>query len=384
MPDTDPERRPDPDALLDAARRYARRRYALFAAHLAFGAGFLVLMALRGSDVIARLVRPLPGADLHPVETLWYFALFSLTYLLLQLPLAVYGDYVTEHEFGLSTLTPGRWVVRRAKRWLLSFALAAPLVVAFYALLKALPRDWWLPAGALCLFVSYVLARFAPRILLPFFHKLEPLDDPDLTGRLAALARKAGITLTGACRIDLSRETKKANAMVMGFGSSRRVALGDTMLDRYSHDEIAVVFAHELGHVVGRDLLKGFVLFGLVSFGSLFAASRLLGDAAGELGIEAVHDPRTLPVLIAILAAIQLLVMPLSNSYSRWRERLCDAFALRTTRDREAFISVMTKLARQNLADVRPNAVVEILLFDHPPIGRRIRFAQHFDLETDA
>ena len=34
----------------------------------------------------------------------------------------------------------------------------------------------------------------------------------------------------------------------MGLGNTRRIVIGDTMLDRYIPDEIEVVLAHELGH----------------------------------------------------------------------------------------------------------------------------------------
>jgi STE24 endopeptidase len=380
MPENAPEHRPVPQDFVDAAQRYARRRNALFVAHLFFGAAYLSLMMGRGSDTLVGMARAIPGTSVHAIETFCYFALFSLCYLLLRLPLAVYGDYLLEHQFGLSTMAPVPWAVRQVKKWLLSFTLAAPIAVVLYELIRALPRLWWLPAGSMWLFLGYVLARITPTVLMPLFYKFEPIDDPALTGRLEQLARRAGITLTGVCRMNLSRETKKANAMVMGMGSSRHVALGDTLLASCTREEIAVVFAHELGHVVGRDLLRSFVLFSAVSFASLFLASRILGRAAAGLGIDAVHDPRTLPAFIAILGAIQLLVMPFANAYSRWRERLCDAYALRATGDRDAFISMMTKLARRNLADLRPSRLAELLLYDHPPIGRRIRFARNFDL----
>ena len=46
--------------------------------------------------------------------------------------------------------------------------------------------------------------------------------------------------------------------------------------------------------------------------------------------------------------------MPLSNAYSRWRERLADRYALETTGKPGAFASAMTRLADQNLADADP------------------------------
>ena len=54
--------------------------------------------------------------------------------------------------------------------------------------------------------------------------------------------------------VDASRRTTAANAYVTGLGPTKRVVLYDTLLDRYSRDEIRMVVAHELGHVRFRDV----------------------------------------------------------------------------------------------------------------------------------
>ncbi len=41
-----------------------------------------------------------------------------------------------------------------------------------------------------------------------------------------------------------------------------------------------------------------------------------------------------------------------------------------------AFISAMTRLANQNLAEVAPSPIIEFLLYNHPSIGRRLAFGQ--------
>ncbi len=70
--------------------------------------------------------------------------------------------------------------------------------------------------------------------------------------------------------------------------------------------------------------------------------------------------------------------MPLNNGYSRWRESLADRYALETTRKSEAFASAMTRLANQNLSEADPERWVEVLLYSHPAIGRRVAMAKEF------
>ncbi len=42
----------------------------------------------------------------------------------------------------------------------------------------------------------------------------------------------------------------------MGWGNTRRIVLGDTLIANDTHDEIEVVLAHELAHHVHGDVWK--------------------------------------------------------------------------------------------------------------------------------
>ena len=215
---------------IQEVKRYARRRYALFVGHIVVGAAFLLAMVAWGSAVIAREAREIAGPDAFLLTVFYFFVAFSLAYLVVSLPLAFYGGYVLERQFDLSTQTAAKWFGRRLKKWALSVAVAAPPVLAFYWMLRRWPETWWLPAAAVWILFSWVLAKLAPRFFIPLFYKLERIRDDALADRLLALAARAGIPLVGVFRIDLSRETKKANAAVVGFGATRRVLLADTLL----------------------------------------------------------------------------------------------------------------------------------------------------------
>ena len=75
--------------------------------------------------------------------------------------------------------------------------------------------------------------------------------------RLTALAERAGTRVRGVFRFDMSRRTKSANAALMGIGNTRRIVLGDTLLEEFTADEIETVLAHELGHHVHNDIWLG-------------------------------------------------------------------------------------------------------------------------------
>ena len=70
--------------------------------------------------------------------------------------------------------------------------------------------------------------------------------------------------------------------------------------------------------------------------------------------------------------------MPLTNAYSRARERRADEYALKATDNGSAYASALIRLANQNLADADPEPWVEILLYSHPALSKRIEMARNY------
>ena len=74
------------------------------------------------------------------------------------------------------------------------------------------------------------------------------------------------MTVSDVLQMDMSKQTKKANAFFAGLGNTKRIVLADTLLNEFSADEIEVVLAHELGHQVHGDIWK------LIGLGALTSA----------------------------------------------------------------------------------------------------------------
>ncbi len=292
-------------------------------------------------------------------------------------PLAYFSGYVIEHRFALSRQSLGQWVARHFKRFSLAVAFGAVMVFALYALFWFVGPWWWLAAAIGFFVVSIVLGQLAPVLILPFFYKIERLDSPELSGRFAQLAAESGLSIEGVYRMVLSDETAKANAMLAGLGRTRRVLLGDTLLDGFTPDEIQVVFAHEVGHHVFRHIPKLMALGFFYSLAGFWLCDRVL---AMWIGTD-VYDPRQMPVyalpmLMFVLGIFSLVMGPLQNVASRRFERQCDRFALVRTGLREAYISAFRKLSILNKDDPDPPRLAVFLFHSHPPIGERIAMAQ--------
>ena len=356
----------------EEAKSLAKLRHRLMAVELALGGFFAVALILSGlAQTLKVLVQSSTGRPMLVVAG--YFFLLTVTYSVLTFPLEYYGGFRLPHRFGLSNQTLREWLVDEAKSGLLGLALGLIVVETVYFLLGALPDWWWLVTAGLMLVFGVIMANLAPVLLVPIFYKLKLLEDESLEARLKSLAERARTTVRGVYTIDLSSKTKAANAMVMGLGNTRRIVLGDTLLDHYRSDEIETILAHELGHQSRHDLWWGLLLQSLLSVGGLYAANLALRWGVQVLGYSGLDDVASMPFLALVMGAFLAVTTPLINAFSRWREWMADEYALRITDKPRAFVSAMVRLANQNMADVDPEPWVEFLLYSHPAVGKRIR-----------
>jgi len=190
------------------------------------------------------------------------------------------------------------------------------------------------------------------------------------------MCKKVGMNLKGIFVFDLSKNTKKANAGLTGLGKSKRIILADTLVEKFSTDEICSVFAHELGHYSLKHIPKSIVLGGLSIFISLFITSLIYNLSTEFFSFSGIADIAALPLLILFLFLYGLVTLPLNNALSRHFEWEADRFAIKFSGDNKSFIGALGKLQKLNLADPNPSSVVEFFFYGHPSIGKRIAAVQ--------
>ena len=305
-----------------------------------------------------------------------YVLVFTVIIEIITIPLSFYGGFVLEHIYNLSNQKISGWAKDELKKLLISIIFFIIMVEIMYIFLRNFPNSWWVFVTFIWIFFSVIMAKLAPVLIFPLFYKSVPLDNKEIKNSLKSLAEGTGINIKGVYKINLSKDTKKANAALAGLGNTRRVLLADTLLDSYTLDEIKSVFAHELGHHVYHHIWKMLVI-GTVSGCIGFALCHLvLSKTIVVLGYQNIHDIAALPVVCIVLAASGFVLLPFQNAISRRFEKTCDRYAIDKTNNPESFISTMDKLAEQNLADRTPNRLVELLFYSHPSITRRIEMAK--------
>lgn len=341
--------------------------------------GLAVSAVLGLTRLGARLVRGLPA----PRRGRWAWqallGVFALAVIgrLVTLPLSAYGE-VVRHRYGLSTRSWGLWVRDVAVSTAIDAALTALGVLALVWLARRASRAWWALASAGAVVLVVVGSFLWPVLIEPAFNSFRSMPAGELRSDLLALAEENGTPVQDVLVSDASRRTTALNAYVSGFGSTRRIVVYDTVLDRLPDEQIESIAAHELGHVAADDVLTGTLLGalggagGVALLGWVLTSPRLLRRA----GADGPGDPSVVPLLLLLVAVGTLVSTPVQNLVSRQIEARADVAALDLTRDPEAFIAMQRGLAGTNLSDPEPPAAWRWFFGSHPTTAERIAMAE--------
>ena len=293
----------------------------------------------------------------------------------IEFPFEVYSGFVVEKKFGLSKLTVSGWLWDWLKGTAIQTALIVIVISGIYWLLRSQPDLWWLWAAVGATLLLIALAALLPVLLLPLFYKFEPIPEGELKDRLFALADRIGTHVRGVYVWHLGDKSTKANAAVTGWGRTRRIIISDTLIESNTPEEIEVVMAHELGHHVRNDVWKMMFVQAVLIFVSFFVIDLALVAWTGTLGLRGIADIAGLPLVLIVGVGVSLVALPVANWLSRKVETAADLYALNLTGMRDQFITAMNKLGDQNMAQKRPNAIVEFIFHSHPSIHHRIASA---------
>ncbi len=291
--------------------------------------------------------------------------------MILNFPLSLYSGYFLEHRFSLTEQSFFSWAFEQVKGILVGLVLGGILLSIFYLLLTHYPQSWWFWMWVIILVFSVLLSRLAPVLIFPLFYKFTPLDNPDLKEKIYKLGRQWNLNVKGIFQFNLSKTTRKANAAFTGLGKTKRVILGDTLLNNFDDDEIETVFAHEIGHFVHKHLLKGIVLNSLLSLAGMYLVFIIYSRINASLGLMPAQL-EALPYLGLLFLLYGFLTGPIGNYVSRRFEYQADSFAVSATGKPEIFQNSLKKLSQLNLADEEPHPLVEFLFYSHPSISHRI------------
>lgn len=306
---------------------------------------------------------------------LLFFSAYFLVTLVISIPFSIYNTFSIEARFGFNTTTVKTFILDKIKGLILSALFGLPLlalVLYFFSFLT--PYTWlyvWIAISAFQLVMLYIY----PSFIMPLFNKFEPLKNQGLKEKIVQCASDLSFPVKDIFEMDGSKRSKKSNAFFAGFGRSRRVVFFDTLLNNHSDDEILGIFAHEVGHYKCKHLFKQITL----SIGSLGLTLYLLNmfllntQIFSDFGIQYASVYMSLLFFSFLITPLNVALGIFSSILSRKFEFEADAFAVKTTENKDAMIQALKTLSVDNLSNLTPHPVKVFLEYSHPPVLDRIK-----------
>lgn len=249
-----------------------------------------------------------------------------------------------------------------------TFLFVCLAIVIVMGLANVLGRRWWIVGGPAFVGIAILFAFLQPYLVVG---SSRPVREPWLKQTIGRLERKEGISGTPVHVLKVSKDTDEVNAFATGLGPSRSVFLYDTFLSpSYTHRQVAVVLAHEFGHLRRDHIWKGLAWYALFAIPGAFLVTRAVRRHGG------LTDPAAIPLALFVLVLLQTLAMPVQNVISRRLESEADWQALQATRDPAAALGLFRKFSTSDLEQPRPPTWAYLLFEDHPTIVQRLAMVE--------
>src|SRR6266403_4474166 len=292
-----------------------------------------------------------------------------------QIPPSLYRFYLDrKFQIAKSGLYP--WLRDFLKANMLGFVFGAVIVEIAFASSNLFPFFGWILAGILSSFLFMLVNRSLPW-LLSFFYPVLPLANKSLQERLTQLASKAHLRVGTIYEWRISETTRRANALVTGVGSARRILLTDTLISSLTEDEVDAIVAHELGHcalhhVRARLLLQSLIFVFIFYVIGLAVRYQLVMFADGN---GTWNDLTLVPGFFFYWICAYIYGSVLLATLSRKQERAADLFSWTLMGRSGPFITAMRKLTELNLFVFDRRSEWR---FTHPATSDRIAAAEQF------
>lgn len=308
------------------------------------------------------------------VNGLLYIGVLLLVYSLLTLPFGVYSTFVIEGRFGFNRTTPRTFLLDQFKGLTLALLIGGPLLAGMLALFQYTGNYAWLYCWAGITVFSLGMQFIAPVWIMPLFNKFTPMGPGELREAILSYADSVDFPVSNVFVIDGSRRSSKSNAFFTGFGSNKRIALFDTLIEQHTVPELVAVLAHEIGHYRKRHILQAMII-NIAHMGALlFLLSVFLGSP-GLYQAFYMEQPSIYAGLLffgLLYTPVELLLSMVMMLVSRRHEYQADRFAAETIEVPGSLGEALKKLSTGNLSNLTPHPFYVFLNYSHPPLLQRL------------
>jgi STE24 endopeptidase len=311
-----------------------------------------------------------------------YLVMFTAINYLLYFPFAYFLGFIRPHAYGLSDQAFGKWLGDSLIGMLVGLAVAVLFLWVPYLIVNISPKRWWLYTGLLTVPFIFFMVFIQPIWIEPLYNNFGPMKNKELEAKILALAERAGIEGADVFEVDKSADTKTVNAYVTGLGSTKRIVLWDTLLDKLDEKEVLFVMGHEMGHYVLNHVIQGVLFAVALIFVGLYVIHRVAGALIprfqNRLGFDRLGDIASWPLILLLGDILFLVAAPGALAFSRHLEHEADRFGLEITQDNHDAAMAFVKLQENNLGNPRPGWLFVLWRSTHPTPAERIEFCNQY------
>ena len=296
--------------------------------------------------------------------------LFIIINWILSLPLSIYSTFVIDKKYGFSNMTIELFIKDTIKGGVL-FLIFGSATIAGLALIIESFSNWWIWGFVFIFSIIILINMLYPVIRAKMFDKFSPLEDKELEEKINGLLSQVGFKSSGVFSVDASKRDSRLNAYFGGLGSTKRVVLFDTLVEKLTHNELLAVLGHELGHFKNGDILKNIGIMGFVMF-TFFA---IFGNLPDELFLGLNVSSEAYGVIVVFLMFSPILsffLMPVVSAMSRHNEYAADEFGS-DMQSKEDLVNALLKLANENKSFPLSHPIYIFFHYSHPPLVERLK-----------
>jgi STE24 endopeptidase len=304
------------------------------------------------------------------LKAVLFIDLFIIINWVLGLPFELHSTFKLDKKYGFSNMTPSLYIKDTVKTGFL-FLLFGSIVIAAISWIISSFDTWWIWGFVFIFAVIILINMLYPVIRDKMFDKFESLRDKELESKIENLLDQVGFKSSGVFSVDASKRDNRLNAYFGGLGSTKRVVLFDTLVEKLSHNELLAVLGHELGHFKNGDILKNIGIMGVVMFVFFAIFGNLSEDIFLSLSLN--NEPYAIIVLFLIFSPIlSFFLMPLISFISRHNEYAADEFGS-NMQSKEDLVSALLKLANENKSFPLSHPIYIFFYYSHPPLVERFK-----------
>jgi len=308
--------------------------------------------------------------DSYIIKAIVFVNSFIIINWILTLPLSLYTTFELDKKYGFSNITKELYIKDTIKTAIL-FLIFGSSVIAIISLIIKNFESWWIYGFIFIFAVIILINMLYPVIRDKMYDKFEKLQDTELESKIEALLKEVGFKSSGVFSVDASKRDSRLNAYFGGLGSTKRVVLFDTLIQKLTHNELLAVLGHELGHFKNRDILKNIGIMGAVMFIFFAIFGNLNEGLFLALGLN--KEPYSIITIFLMFSTVlSFFLMPLISLISRHNEYNADSFGSSLTR-KEDLVSALLKLANENRSFPLSHKLYIFFYYSHPPLTERFK-----------